>query len=81
MPIAGPRKGEGQVPKLRMERRLPLLAIVKGLTDGNEVSELANSAIAARLHAATTISCEMGQSEAISGPSRLAECAEVGRVE
>jgi hypothetical protein len=81
MPIAGACRGESQVSKLKMEQRLPLLAIVKGLRDGGEVSDATISAIAASLRAATKISDEMGHSETSAGLSHLAECIEAGRVE
>lgn len=67
--------------KLKMEQRLPLLAIVKGLRDGGEVTDATISAIAASLRAATAVSDEMGHSETSAGLKHLAECIEARRVE
>lgn len=67
--------------KLRMEQRLPLLAIVQGLRDGGEVSAKTINAIAANLRSACGISDEMGHGDTSAGMRHLADCIERGVVE
>lgn len=67
--------------KFRMEHRLPLLALVKGLRDGGEISETTILAIAASLRDAQSISDGMGHSETSACLEHLAKCIEEGKVE
>lgn len=65
----------------RMEQRLPLLAIVQGLRDGGEISEVTIAAIAASLRAACKISDDYGHTDTSNGLRHLALCIEKGEVQ
>lgn len=64
----------------KMEQRLPMLAIVKGLRDGGEISDITIKAIAAQLRAATAVSDDYGHRDTSDNLRALANDIEAGKV-
>jgi hypothetical protein len=66
--------------RFSMEKRLPLLAIIKGLRDSGEISDRALASIGKALREAAAIPDDYGHRDTADGMRALADDIEAGKV-